>query len=104
MKIVATITANGYGDDKFLVEATSDELLRLMGHTHHRHNGAPAGFKVGDQINVIELYKRLTNIRAAESQLSDAAKSLEAAATIARNQGPFFTSLTAEPPDEDRPF
>lgn len=97
MRIIAKAS-----DSRFIVEATDEDLLRIIGHRYHRshyNTNGPPEFKVGDQIAVHAMFERIGAIAAAQAKLDDAAKTLEAVAQICRAQGPFITSA-GEPPAE----
>lgn len=75
MKIIGTM-----GNDRFLVEATGDDLARVMGfaNTYGLKDGDKLG--VGKEIKVSLLYQALQVSRARKDEIAELANKLRAAA------------------------
>ena len=94
MKIIAT-TPGG-----FLLSATEDEVANLLGGFSKYDDGMRAQLVVGATIDARKLYDHWRNFQQIESNLSQAAASLRAAAGIIDTVPPMITPPAAPQPEE----
>ena len=103
MRIMAKMTHGNElpWSERFMVECSGEELLRIIGFecfTRQSGDGMPMPFKIGDDVQVSQIFEKMKGIRGAVDDLERAAESFESLARMARDEKPLFIRLAEEAP------
>ena len=107
MRIMAKMTHGNElpWSERFMVECSGEELLRIIGFecfTRQSGDGMPMPFKIGDDVQVSQIFEKMKGIRGAVDDLERAAESFESLARMARDEKPLFIRLAADDPGDGK--
>lgn len=95
MKIIAQVDKN-----TVLLQASTDEIANLVGYSDSwaaQNKRGNRDFKVGDEIRVHEMFRRLYALEHRKGELERLAKQLRAQADLLESVEPVIAAATAEP-------